>query len=89
MVWNWSTSPAEPITPKVRVCGGSWAGEEDGGLDEGLVLGALGLEDASDPEEESQAASEPVPRRVAAARRAVAPRVRLALARTAKTLVVG
>jgi hypothetical protein len=91
MVWNWSISPADPITPKVSVSGGSWLGAVEDGLEGGLLVCSLGLDDAEDPEDpdESQAASTPVPRRAAAARRAVAPRVRLALARTAKTLVAG
>jgi hypothetical protein len=78
-----------PITPKVSVSGGSWVGEDEGGLEVGLLVGALGLEEADESEDESQAARTAEPRRAAAARRVVAPRVRLALARTAKTLVAG
>jgi hypothetical protein len=89
IVRNWSTSPDVPITPKVSVSGGSWVGEEDGVLEPGLLVGAVGSDEAEPDDElddeldESQAASIPVPRSAAAARR-VAPRVRLALARTAK-----
>jgi hypothetical protein len=76
------------MTPKVIVSGGSWVGDEEGGPELGLLDDVVGTEDAEpgDEPDESHAASIPVPRRAAVARR-VAPRVRLALARTAKTLV--
>jgi hypothetical protein len=87
-----STSPAEPITPKVRVCGDSGGGDDESVDDvvgeDGVVAGdVLGVGVAEDPEE-SHAASRVAARRAPRAKDQDRCRPRPVLARTAETLTV-
>jgi hypothetical protein len=90
----WSISPAEPITPRVRVCGGSWGGtDEDDDGEVGEVGDVAALEAVCGPlapeePEESQAARRPLAstpaHRRATTRRAVRSGYRPDVARTAE-----